>query len=41
MADYTGTIKIPDTFIAESSSIVHISNLNKFRLKTKPNLPLS
>jgi hypothetical protein len=41
MADYVGTTKVPDTFIAESLSIVHISNLNRFKIKTKPNLPLS
>jgi hypothetical protein len=41
MSDFIGTLKIPDTFIAESSTFAFMSNQNKCRIKIKPNITLA
>ena len=40
MADYIGSVKVPDTFIAKNSSFVYVSS-NKSKIQIKLNLALS
>jgi len=40
MTDFIGSVKIPDTFVAESSSLAYVSN-TKGKIKIKPNVPLT